>query len=578
MFIKKLFLVLIKLSIITPLLFADSMRTKTVIFDMAGSRYTAYELYNPYAPGHNRSYGWHQVMLEPLFMSHLLTGEIEPWLGESMTPNSTSDIWTLKLNPKAKWSDGEDFDADDVIFSVNLALQNKELGGAGTGGVRTFVKNVKKSNKHTVIFNLKKPNPRFQMDMFSVKIWGSFAFVPEHIWKDKDPLTFTFFDKNKGWPVYTGPYTLEKASETEFIFKRNNNWWGVEGGLRDLPSPERVIYTWRGPEETRTAAMVANELDALHDISPGAYQALKMQNPNVIAWTEKLPFAHIEPTCTRTLEFNNKVEPWDDSDMRWAVNFAINRDQIVNIAYEGATVKSRTFFPISAPLERLVDKLEEIGLFDKYPIPKFDPNKTKEILVKKGYKMNSKGYFSKDGKELKLPIIVHEAYIEKLRWTQVVAEQLQNVGINATASALSGGTWGDKINTGDYVASGGWQTCGSTSEPWSSLDNFNAKWSVPIGQRASKNIWRWENQEFSNIVDEMSTLHSDDPKVEELFIKAMEIYMRELPVIPTTQARKLTPYNTTYWTGWPTKANAYTSPTDWWQNTHVIVHNLEPAK
>ena len=108
--------------------------------------------------------------------------------------------------------------------------------------------------------------------------------------------------------------------------------------------------------------------------------------------------------------------------------------------------------------------------------------------------MNSKGYFSKDGKELKLPIIVHEAYIEKLRWTQVVAEQLQNVGINATASALSGGTWGDKINTGDYVASGGWQTCGSTSEPWSSLDNFNAKWSVPIGQRASKNIWRWENQ------------------------------------------------------------------------------------
>ena len=63
------------------------------------------------------------------------------------------------------------------------------------------------------------------MDMFSVKIWGSFAFVPEHIWKDKDPLTFTFFDKNKGWPVYTGPYTLEKASETEFIFKRNNNWW-----------------------------------------------------------------------------------------------------------------------------------------------------------------------------------------------------------------------------------------------------------------------------------------------------------------------------------------------------------------
>ena len=559
------------------LLYADPGREKTVIFDMSGSKNPSFELFNPYAPGSNKSFGWHQTMEEPLFMSHLLTGEIESWLGQSMTPNSTADVWTLKINPKAKWSDGEDFDADDVIFSINLALDNNDLGGVGSGAVRTFVKNVVKSDKNTVIFNLKQPNPRFQMDIFSVKIWGSFAFVPEHIWKDKDPLTFTFFDKEKGWPVYTGPYTLTSASESEFIFDRNDSWWGVDGDLRDLPAPERVVYTWRGPEETRTAAMVANELDGLHDISPGAYQALKMQNPNVIAWTEKLPFAHIEPTCTRTLEFMTRKEPWNDPDMRWAINYAINRDQIVNIAYEGATVKSRTFFPISQPLEKLVDKMEDVGLFKKYPMTLFDPAKTESILQNKGYKKNNRGYYAKDDRELKLPIIVHEAYIEKLRWTQVVAEQLQDVGINATTTAMAGGTWYEKLVTGDYVASGGWQTCGSTSEPWSSLDNFNAKWSVPDGQRANNNFWRWENQEFSDIVDEMSPLRSDDPKVEKLFLQAMEIYMRELPVIATTQARKLTPYNTTYWKGWPTKKNPYTSPTDWWQNTHVIIHNLEPV-
>ena len=63
------------------LLYADPGRERTVIFDMSGSKNPSFELFNPYAPGSNKSFGWHQTMEEPLFMSHLLTGEIEPWLG-----------------------------------------------------------------------------------------------------------------------------------------------------------------------------------------------------------------------------------------------------------------------------------------------------------------------------------------------------------------------------------------------------------------------------------------------------------------------------------------------------------------
>ncbi|MEM7534630.1 MAG: ABC transporter substrate-binding protein [Chloroflexota bacterium] len=550
-------------------------REDTVIFDISSGRVGAPEIWNPYIPGHRRDAGMHQLLIEPLFMSHLLTGEIEPWLGESMIPNETLDVWTLTIQEGAKWSDGEAFNADDVVFSVNLVLENE---GLADQGMRQWVESVEKVDDLTVVFNLSKPNPRFQMDTFAVKIWGSFAFVPEHIWADQDPLTFNFYDPEKGWPVYTGPYTVVSVNEAEFVYDRDDDWWGVDAGFKDLPAPERIMWVWRGPEEIRTAAMVENDLDALHDISPGAYEALKIQNPNVIAWTEELPYAHIEPTCTRTLEFNTTAEPWNDPDMRWAINYAIDRDEIVEIAYEGATVKSRSFFPISAPLEALVDRLEEEGLYEQYPIPEHNPDKTAEILESKGYAINDDGYYEKDGEELTINIIVHEAFIEKLRWTQVVAEQLQRIGINARATTQSGSAWGDALNMGTFEASGGWQTCGSTSEPWSSLDNFNAKWVAPVGERASKNFWRWENEEFSALVDEMGVLPVDDPGIEELFIAAMEIYMAELPVIPTTQARKLTPFNTTYWTGWPTAADAYTSPTDWWQNTHVIIHNLEPAQ
>jgi peptide/nickel transport system substrate-binding protein len=57
----------------------------------------------------------------------------------------------------------------------------------------------------------------------------------------------------------------------------------------------------------------------------------------------------------------------------------------------------------------------------------------------------------------------------------------------------------------------------------------------------------------------------------------MELWLTDLPVIPVTQARKLIPFDTTYWTNWPTAENNYLHATTWWQSTHKIIHSLERA-
>ena len=65
--------------------------------------------------------------------------------------------------------------------------------------------------------------------------------------------------------------------------------------------------------------------------------------------------------------------------------------------------------------------------------------------------------------------------------------------------------------------------------------------------------------------------HLGDPRIEELFVEAMGIWFDELPVIPITQAKKIIPFNTTYWTGWPT-ARCLHPPATWWQgNTEKIM-------
>ena len=66
-------------------------------------------------------------------------------------------------------------------------------------------------------------NPRFQVDYFSVRVWGGITVLPQHIWGERDPFTFKFYDREKGWPVGTGAYQLVAAGETEFIYRRRQD-------------------------------------------------------------------------------------------------------------------------------------------------------------------------------------------------------------------------------------------------------------------------------------------------------------------------------------------------------------------
>ena len=270
--------------------------------------------------------------------------------------------------------------------------------------------------------------------------------------------------------------------------------------------------------------------------------------------------------------------------MRWALNYAIDREQIVNIAYEGTTLPSKHFFPQYPPLDRYVDLLVAEGFFDeagttgKYPIWKYDPAETEKIFQEKGWVKGADGYYAKDGKQLAMTITTHEAFIEKQRIAQFLVEQFQAIGINATNRNEAGSVWGENYNMGNFEIQMNWQACASVNEPWASMDIFNVKWLVPVGERASNNQVRWSGpnaEAYGKLVDEMGTLPLGDPKIDELFVQAMDLWYQDLPMIPITQAKKIIPFNTTYWTNWPTFENQYIHPPTWWQSTHYIIHQLK---
>ena len=549
-------------------------REETVVFDLDRTIQDP-QNFNPFTPGTKREHGAHQTMWEPLFILNYNTGEMEPWLGTSFEPNEDFSEWTLTLREGVTWSDGEAFDADDVVFTVNMAKENDELSEREPSLIRAQVESVEKVDDLTVRFTLTEPNPRFAVENFGVRIFGSFLIMPEHIWAEvENPATFAFFP-----PIGTGPYTYESGATNRMIWARDDGWWGAETGWKELPAPERVVFIESGGAESRAQLMATNQLDAAQNVSIGGFEAIQAQNPNVIAWYPDYPFAAADP-CARQLEINTTEEPWTDPAMRRAVALLIDRTQIAQIAAEGATTPSQTMFAEYGSMEPYIDAVVEAG----YGLPETADVEAAQALIEEAGWTREGDYYTKDGETLSVQIHVNSASQEYTRTIDLIVEQMQRAGIDARSLPVENGVfWGEVLPLGSYEMSYSWLSCGSVNEPWSSMGRYTVDDVVPVGERSPgfNNTARWDSEaaaSYSEVVDRMEGLGVDDPQLPELTAEAYAYLDEEVPFVPLVQSFKLLPFNTTYWTGWPTSENYYNHPFFWWNSGHQIIHNLEPAQ
>ena len=550
----------------------DVAREDTVIFDLDRTIQDP-ENFNWMTPGTKRMHGAHQTMWEPLFILNYGTGDLDPWLATGFESNEDSTEFTISLREGVEWSDGEAFDADDVIFTTDIALTNDEISSREASTIRAQVASVEKIDDLTVRFTLNAPNPRFIVENFGVRIFGSFLIMPEHIWAGQDPATFAFNP-----PIGTGPYTFTSAASNRAIWDRNDEWWGAKTGFMDLPAPERVVFIETGGEESRAQLMAANQLDAAQNVTIGTFEAIQAQNPNVIAWYADYPYAAADP-CARQLEINTTVAPWDNANMRKAVANIIDRTQIVNVAYEGTTTASATMFAQYGSMAPFIDAVIDAG----YGLAATaDVEAAQALLEAEGWSRDG-DYYSKDGETLSVQIHVNSASTEYTRTIDVVVEQLQRAGIDARAVPVENGVfWGEVLPFGAYEMSYSWLSCGSVNEPWASMGRYTVDDVVPVGERSPgfNNTARWDStaaERYSAIIDDIAARPLGDEAIPALVAEAYAYLDAEMPFIPLVQAAKLLPMNETYWTGWPTADNYYNHPFFWWNHTHQIIHNLEPA-
>jgi len=569
-----LFLLVISLSAF-PVSAQAPERDRTLIVDIDGGMVADPTNWNPFIIGVRRDQGFHQLITEYFFYYNWQSGLLTPWLATGYEYNEDYTSITVHLRKGVKWSDGEPFTADDVVFTYEMLLENAPRLDH-SADVAGFVDEVVEIDDYTVEIKLKSPNLRFHLSWAfpTVAIWGGLPIVPKHIWKDVDPLTY----KNSP-PVFTGPYELVSASETTFTYKRRDDWWGWDVlGIR--PAPEYVIYTWYGPEETRAIKMAGHELDAIMDISLGTFLTLRDKNPYVEAWHDDLPYAYVSAGCDRYMLINNLKYPWSLKEARWALSYLIDREEVVRVAYENTSAPLRTLMAEVPAITKWLDEIED--LFEIYPTREYNPDKATAIFESLGFTKGADGiWVTPNGTRLELSILTPAPWIEKRRMATVLVDQLTTGGVDTVMKIVEVGPFGDGIMTGTFDSAVLWYCPLGGFEPYSFLVLMHSKYWRPIGEATTgwhTNCERFKNATYDAIVDEMEQTPEDDPRYTELFREAMEIWLDNLPGIPITLSKKLIPFDTYYWTGWPTAKNPWFNPQAWHGHFLMPLTGIRPRE
>ncbi|RLF22031.1 MAG: hypothetical protein DRN15_10035 [Thermoprotei archaeon] len=560
-------------------------REQTLIVDIDGGRVADPTLWNPLVIGLRRDQGLHQLIFEQLAYINLETGEYIPWLMERFEYREGYRVLRVYLRKGVTWSDGKPFTADDVVFTYEIMLKfAPKLAYSET--VATYVKEVRKIDDYTLEIVLKEPCPRFHMmqEAFPVcRLWGGMIIVPKHIFEKfktaEEMLKFKFYP-----PVGTGPYKLVSASETRFIYERRDDWWGWKVfGVR--PAPKYIIYVWYGPEELRAMRMAAHELDSICDIAPGTFLKLRERNPYVKAWRTGPPWAWIDP-CPRYLKLTWKKYPWNIPEVRRALSYLIDREEIVRVAYENSTYPTWICLPYYGPIlkylceEPTIEALlegryrpEVKKLLEKYEPHVYNPEKAYKIFEELGFKRGPDGFwYTPNGTKLELTLIVPAPWIEKRRIAAVLVPMLRKHGIDVVAKIVEEAVRVEIMMTGTFDAVLDWR-CETVVDPYCNMEFWHSRYYRPIGEFAAKNHERYKNPEYDKIIDEWSMTSPEDfEKCYRLFIKALEIWLRDRPHgVMITQARKIVPFDTYYWIGWPDETNPWIHPCNWWQSFLLLI-------
>ena len=336
-----------------------------------------------------------------------------PGIAQSWDVSDDKKTVTFRLDPNAKWSDGQPITSEDVKYSLEV------LGGHGAlfTGYTDNISKIETPNASTVVIHTKRPDARI--------VGGLFVYIlPKHVW-GKVPVSDLTGSYDPKLPlVGSGPYVVTDFQPNRITtMEKNPNFRGPE------PKFDEIQFIRYGNQDAAERALQVGEVDMVPEVSAAGFARLGEQ-PNIDTFKASSP-AYTQMTfnsCSEKTCPDAKVNPAiQDPAVRQATAYAVDRERINEIAARG------TSFPAHGILPSFYKSFYEVPAQD-YP---FDPEKAKQILDAAGWQDNGSAPRTKGGEELKFNLYVRSESPYNIQAAKLVAEQAKAVGIEYDVQVVS---------------------------------------------------------------------------------------------------------------------------------------------
>jgi peptide/nickel transport system substrate-binding protein len=335
-----------------------------------------------------------------------------PRLAEKWEASDDGKTYTFTLREGVKWSDGQPFTAEDVVFTLNT------FGKFNTylTKLMPLVEEASAPDARTFILKLKQPLTA-TLDLFDKEV---FPLMPKHIYDGQDVATHP---ANVA-PVGLGPFKFDSWQSGQSItFVRNENYWE-----KGKPYLDSVIFALIPNPQQRLNALVGGEVNWFR---PEVSQVKATQEASKSGDFKVVRIVNNAPE-TAVVDLNLTREPLKDIKVRQALFHAIDRERIAQDVYQGLAASAKNAIPTQ--FKDLHDPSVDYDTLYAY-----DPEKAAKLLDEAGFPL-------KDGKRFSIELtVIAKAPYDAV--AQVVQSQWSAIGIDVKLSTLDQQIWTNKVYT-----------------------------------------------------------------------------------------------------------------------------------
>lgn len=558
------------------------------------------------------------------------TGEPYPELADGMPEilNDEHTLFRFKLKEGIYWSDGVEFTADDVIYTLDVYFedQGSTLTWFGIPVITNYVKSYKKIDDYTL--EIETVNPAYDfVTVLGVNTWGGrLDIVPKHIFEQQENLA----EFRNTYPVTLGPYTVKEFDPSGFwqLWELREDWQRSAWGWMDQDGfmPKYILYKDFGPEETRSLAFVQNQYDVDTFMSPDSIKAAQDLNEHITTWSKQLPYHNMDDACGYGVLMNVQRPPLDMVEVRWALALSLDLKSVAYNALSGEVKVSplpmvdwKALRPVY--FDPLLPWLRDLELADGYKpfdegfaadladilrqtgtaeseIPqtpealsegfgvgwwKYDLEEAGNLLTSVGFTKNGDGnWVLPSGEEWELQLVIPGDWNKVMQRVGFsIADSWRKGGIQVNVRQVDNAEY-EEVENYNYQKEGAqlnWTNCHFTPNylyNWRDYTTANIH-AVDDSDNYNYNQMQWGNETVDSLLQEATQLENTTDRFREIGREIIKEYVSNMAYINVINIPTTIPTNEYYWTNFPKQDNYYAQPYSWWSSVKMTVVNIQPT-